>query len=106
VAKKFNYERTPTDAKMRVTMPDGTLYDVPVQAIADNRDDHYRDDKEDTVGFIRAGKLDQYEIEDWAANNMNWSDVAKRAVKVDAPVCKTDLQEGWVNGDKEIIGKI
>jgi len=45
---------------------------------------------------------DSFEVEDWAANNMNWSDVADVAfllAKPDAP----DYQEGWVNGEKEVI---
>lgn len=39
-----------------------------------------------------------------AANNMNWADVEAHAVRysgADSP----DYQEGWVNGDKEIVTK-
>ena len=48
----FDYPRTPTTAKLRVTMPDGSKWDVPAQLIADSRDAEKR---EDTIGLIRAG---------------------------------------------------
>ena len=104
--KDLGYKRTPTDAKLRVEMSDGSLWDVPVQVIADDRDDNYKNDKEDTIGFIRDGTLDAYEIEDWAANNMNWSDVQRYAVKTGAQPKKVDFQDGWINGEKRIVGKL
>lgn len=105
--KNLGYKRTPTDAKLRVTMPDASHWDVPVQLIADSRDEHYSSDEEDTIGFIRNGDLDTYEITDWAANNMNWDEVREFAVEVPATVKPpVDFQEGWVNGGKRIVGKI
>lgn len=104
--KDLGYTRTPTDAKLRVEMPDGSLWDVPVQVIADSRDEHYAEEEEDTVGFIRAGELSKDEIADWAANDMNWEDVQDSAVKVPGCVRPVDFEEGWTNGEKEIIGKI
>lgn len=103
--KDLGYPREATSAMFRVTMPDGSRWDVPVQAIADSRDENYQDDKEDTIAFIRAKSLGRGEIEDWAVNNMNWDDVkeyATQAVKPEEP----DLQDGWVNGEKEIVGKL
>lgn len=103
---EFDYLHTPTAAKMHVTMPDGSVWAVPVQLIVDGRDEHYSDEKEDTIGFIRRGSLDPDNIQDWAANYMNWEDVAHAAVRVDDPITNVDYQEGWVNGDKEIVGEI
>jgi hypothetical protein len=103
---KFDYPRTPTTAVMRVTMPDGSKWDVPAQTIADSRDDNYRDEEEDTIGFIRNGSLDDYELTDWAANNLNWSDVEAVARRVEEKAPAVDFQEGWVNGEKKIVGKI
>jgi hypothetical protein len=97
--------KTTTRAKLRVTMPDGSRWDVPVQVIADDRDDYYSDDNEDTIRSIREGGLDASDITDWAANNMNWSHVEKHAVKIENPP-KPDYEDGWCNGDKEIVGKI
>jgi len=91
----------------RVQMDDNSLWDVPVQAIADSRDENYAYDKEDTIGSIRDGGLSDAEIHDWAGNNMNWDEVEAYAVLVPASKQKkVDWQEGWCNGEKEIVGKI
>ena len=104
--KDLGYTRTPTSAVFRVEMEDGSKWDVPVQAIVDSRDEYYRDDQEDTVAMVRKS-LETYEIHDWAGNNMNWDEV--EAFAVPAPVRvfkKPDYQEGWCNGEKEIIGDV
>lgn len=106
VMKDLGYTRTPTSAMYRVTMEDGSLWDVPLQAIADSRDEHYQEDEEDTIGFIRSGSLPQYEIRDWAGNNMNWEDISDYAVRTEVAPKKIDWQEGWVSGEKEIVGTI
>ena len=106
VMKDLGYKRTPTKAVYRVVMSNGEVWHVPVQVIADNRDENYADDQEDTIGFILKGSLHISNIEDWASNNMNWDDVKAYAVKfeVDPPEC--DYEDGWCNGDKEIVGRI
>jgi len=89
-------------------MPDGSKYDIPVDKIAENRAEEYKEEFggdlqrsliEDTIPLF---DNDDYSIEDWAANNMNWSDISMFAKKVKEsdPV---DYQEGWINGEKEII---
>jgi hypothetical protein len=95
------------DLKMKkymiVERPDLTRWKVPVEIIARNRAEYYahefdgdieRSLAEDTIPLF----TDTYEIEDWAANNMNWRDVAKHAVMVSGG--DVDYQEGWVNGEK------
>jgi hypothetical protein len=106
VMMDLGYSRTPTSARYRTEMPDGSFWDVPVQVIADSRDSNYADEKEDTVGFIKDGSLDKSEISDWASNNMNWDEVNKYAVRVDLPAVKVDFQEGWTNGSHKIVGKL
>lgn len=90
-------------------MEDGSLWDVPVSLIAQNRAAEYADEfdgdiekslNEDTMPLFNS---DDYEIQDWAANNMNWDDVKAHAVKVDDGI--VDYQDGWVNGDKKVIAK-
>lgn len=93
---------------LAVTMPDGSKWAVPVDAIAYNRASHYArefgDDitislKEDTLPLFEA---DEYEIQDWAVNNMNWSDFDGKQVRIsDAP--PPDFQEAWMSGEKEVI---
>lgn len=94
---------------LRVNMPDGSKWDVPVSVIAENRAKYYSHEyggdvqkslEEDTLPLFEA---DRYEIEDWAANNMNWSDVEKMAQL--AVASETDYQEGWVNGGKTVVDK-
>lgn len=91
-----------------VTMSDGSRWRVPVDVIAHNRAEHYaheyggdvdRSLNEDTIPLFES---DDYEIQDWAANNMNWEDVSAHAVQIAEPGA-VDYQEGWVNGDKRIV---
>ena len=42
--KDLGYPRSTTTAMFRVQMEDMTKWDVPVQIIADSRDDHYREE--------------------------------------------------------------
>jgi hypothetical protein len=92
---------------LRVNMPDGSKWDVPVSVIAKNRAEYYahefdgdviRSMQEDTLPLFDA---DHYEIEDWAANNMNWRDVERVATM--AIHGEIDYQEGWVNGGKQVL---
>ena len=100
--KTFDYMRTPTPAKIRVTFSNGEVYDVPAQIVADDRDVHYVSDQEDTIGFIRDGSLDKYALLDWVSNNMNWSDLASHAVKVEVPRQPFDYESDWGNADKSL----
>jgi len=93
---------------LTIEMPDGSKWGVPVEVIARSRAAHYahefdgdveRSMAEDTMPLFNS---DHYEIEDWAANNMNWSGVSEQAKKLqDAPA--PDFQEAWINGKKAVI---
>jgi hypothetical protein len=90
---------------MTVEMPDGSKWGVPVAMIARNRAENYADEfdgnvelsmLEDTLPLFES---DPYEIQDWAVNNMNWSDFDGHQTKVaDAP--PPDFQEAWMHGEK------
>ncbi len=88
------------------TMSDGQKWAVPVERIAFNHAHYYA--KRDGISFdetLKRGTIplfenDHFEIEDWAQNNMDWSDVVKYARIIDDPAC--DFQEGWVNGEHSI----
>ena len=82
--KKLGYPRQKTKARYCITLSNGEVWAIPAQIIVDNRDEYYKDEKEDTVKFIRNKELDEYEIEDWAKNNMNWADVKEYAEKVES----------------------
>jgi hypothetical protein len=88
-----------------VTMPDNSIWSIPTRLIAENRNDYYIKVRGENAADVEAEteKLfaDDYEVIDWAVNNMDWSDVADEAVL--AKRAKTDYQEGWLEGDKELI---
>lgn len=98
---------------IRVTMPDGSLWDVPAALVADDRAQYYaRKDADAGEGEYQelytkelAYTLgDAGELFDWAANNMNWSDVQASASQVQAPPPPAvDYADGWTNGDKRIV---
>ena len=95
-------------------MPDGSRWDVPAELVAHKRAVYYAEPKlsqEHGNGeykkvfkreFDYAYNKDTSELLDWAENNLNWEDVAQFAKRADQPP-PVDYQDGWVNGDKEII---
>jgi hypothetical protein len=105
-----------TEKYLEVIMPDGSKWDIPAKIIAENRAKYYAEHDTDKTSGEEFDKVFKEEVElllndpdgedviiDWAANNMNWSDVKDFAVKVSD--MEVDYQEGWVNGDKEVIKK-
>jgi hypothetical protein len=90
---------------LRVTMPDGSKWDVPARVIAENRARYYAKIDPNTTyeGEFDYTMSNNYELKDWAAGNMNWSDVEDHAKRVAVPPLEPDYQEGWVNGEKEIV---
>lgn len=93
---------------LRITMTDGSKWEVPVRVIAKHRAEHYKHEfgndlqrslDEDTMPLFIA---DDFEIEDWAANNMDWNDVSFFARKVKEPD-PPYFDEGWRNGEKEVV---
>ena len=110
-AEKIRVQGKIDNKLLRVTMPDGSKWDVPVRKIAEHRARYYMKDpelgtfeksyNEDTIPLFES---DDYAIEDWAANNMNWKDIVAFARKVEShKMADSDFQEGWINGDKEIV---
>lgn len=92
-------------------MPDGSRWDVPAAIIAEDRAKYYaRVDADAGEGTYDENYAREYadtlrssaDLKDWAANNMNWSDVAAKAQRVQEPP-PVDMQEGWTNGAKEIV---
>lgn len=90
---------------MTVKMLDGSKWGVPVEMIARDRAKHYASEfggdverslSEDTIPCFEA---DDYEIQDWAVNNMNWSDFNGHQVKL-AEATPADFEEAWLSGEK------
>lgn len=95
------------DKKYVVEMEDGSKWAVPVRLIAEDRAKYFADLeysgnveeslKDDTIPLFES---DDYEIHDWASNNLNWDEVKAHAIQVKA--ADVDFQEGWVNGEYSI----
>lgn len=90
---------------MTIEFQDGSKWGVPVELIALHRAHHYMSEfdgnlerslNEDTLPLFES---DDYEIHDWAANNMNWKDFDGHQVFLcDAPPIA--FEDGWINGKK------
>lgn len=99
--KDLGYPRKPAVGVLVVGFDNGEKYHVPLQVICDSRDEHYADEQEDTFDFVTTGGLSEYDIEDWASNNMDWSELSPYAKKVDVPQRAYDYEEGWASCSKD-----
>lgn len=91
---------------------DGSRWAIPVEVIAENRANYYKDAdeelegdfekslNEDTIPFFNE---DPYNIHDWASGNMDWDDVKEWAVQIPGEAVEVDWQEFWVNGDYDVL---
>lgn len=104
----LGYKRTPAPegAGIEVEFSNGERWFIPAQVIADDRDKHYADEEEDTIGFILDGGLKPYDLYDWAANNQNWSDVQQHAKQLPSirEFDDDDREEEWPNCEKKVVG--
>lgn len=79
--------------ELRVTMPDNSVWGIPVAVILADGRKH---------GIFRDETPRDDELVDWARNNMNWSDVEPHAIlrkSGDEP----DYDDGWANGMVEFV---
>lgn len=93
----------------RVTMSDGSKWDIPLWMIIYNRAEYYagvdsitieESINEDTIPLF---KSDSDEVQEWATNNMNWEDVDGWAELVESRQ-DLDYQHEWVNPTKAEVG--
>ncbi|WP_457091424.1 hypothetical protein [Microvirga sp. P5_D2] len=85
---------------LTLEMSNGEVWGIPLEVIARDRAENYKDEfdndverslAEDTLPLFED---DPWNAQDWAANNMNWSDVAEYAVKLkEAPAI--NLAREW-----------
>ena len=85
-----------------VRFSDRTIWEFPASVIAEARAKYYevkepgcyQDEFDYTLG-------DNYELLDWASNNMDWKDVVNYARLIDIDE-SSDYNEWWVNADREV----
>lgn len=97
----------------RVTMPDGSKWDVPCYVIAQNRAMYYAKRETGEDGGPEFGRVykeefdytieDNLELEDWATNNMHWNDVKRHAQMTEIGPDDVDYEDGWTNGEKQFV---
>lgn len=94
---------------MTVELPDGSLWGGPVEMIARHRAEFYarefggdveRSLAEDTIPLFES---DDYEIQDWAVDQMDWSDFDGHQVKLKGPA-DPDFNVAWLSGPKGFHG--
>jgi len=94
-----------------VEFSDRKRYAIPIELIAKHRAKYYaKKDSERGLGrydIIYAEELayamdDDYELIDWASNNMNWKDVKDRAALLETKIEPTDYDKEWANAKMEI----
>ena len=95
-------ELTPGTLMIAVNFSDGTTWEFPASVVAEGRARYYegrepgcyQEEFDYTMGS-------DYELLDWASNNMDWKDVLSCATLVDTKNLSKYADE-WVNADREV----
>lgn len=98
---------------LRVTFSDGKVFDIPAEVIAKARAKYYAEVDADrgkdyqTVydEELKIGLENDYEIYDWAFNNMNWADVKEQAVFIEQESEAADYEKEWPNVEHDVVEK-
>lgn len=91
-----------------IDMPDGLTYGIPIEIIARNRAENYKDEfNNDVTESLLQDTLplfdDYSEIRDWAANNMNWKDVKIHAITLKKKTLDDEFEDAWCNGEWKVV---
>jgi hypothetical protein len=92
---------------LRVKFSNGDEFGIPVRVIAEHRandyaeTDGYEKESNEWEQEVQYAMNDEYEIEDWAANNMNWSELEPFATLLDKS--DFDYEDQWGDADKKVI---
>lgn len=85
--------------------PHGLTMRLPIAVVAENRADYYKAEfggdleaslREDTVPLFLC---DDYEIQDWLANNMDWGSFSEELMEVENNT--PNPEEVWQSGEVE-----
>lgn len=88
---------------LQIKFADGSIYEVPTSIIAQDRAEYYFENNKDEFATIEDAMTDttelfasdEYEITDWAQNNMNWAEVVPHARMIGYEPPAKD----WANAD-------
>ena len=84
-----------------VIMSDGKIMGIPAEIIADNYAKYYEKRgesyKENFDAMMHWFDTDDFEFEDWAKNNMDWSEVKEHAEWIGGQQKEADYDNDWMN---------
>lgn len=92
---------------IKVVFSNGEVYKVPATIVAKDRANYYAKNTKDDAKEVYEEELqntlnDDFEIIDWAQNNMNWEEVAEHAVRF-YDESKIDFHKEWISNELDII---
>ena len=91
---------------LKVRFANGDLFAIPARIIAEDRATYYADldgyevNSNEWEAEIITALNDEFEIEDWAGNEMNWDQLEPYAVKINTG--EFDYEDGWSDADIEL----
>lgn len=90
--------------KIRITFPNGDIFEIPAELIATARTEYYagvdgfkKDSPEWKEEFEHS--MTPYELEDWLEGNMDWVDIKDHAIKIEITE-KPNYDKLWFEGIK------
>jgi hypothetical protein len=93
---------------LRVKFSNGDEFSIPTRIIAENRANYYSEvdgyekESNEWEQEVQYAMNDEYEIEDWAANNMNWDELEPFATLLDKSE-EFDYEDEWGEADKKVV---
>ena len=85
-----------------VNFSDGTTWEFPASIVAEGRARYYEGREpgcyQEEFDYTMSN---DYELLDWASNNMDWKDVMEHATLVDTDKW-VDYSNEWVNANREV----
>jgi len=86
-----------------VEMSDKTRWAIPAILIAKHRAEHYRDESETAYAEeVEYAMSAGYEITDWAANNMDWEDVRRHAIRLKTSPSEVNYHRDWISASMSV----
>jgi hypothetical protein len=90
--------------EIHLTLSDGSVWAIDGHVVAHNRATYYAEKDPDTTyeDEYKFTMGDEFELTDWASNNMNWDDVKHTARQV-KPAPLLDWEEEWATCMKDVV---
>jgi hypothetical protein len=88
---------------IQAKMPDGSVWHIDARPIAEDRARHYaaKDPSTTYDDEVRFAMGDDYEVIDWARNNMDWDELAPHARMVTPPTPQS-YDEQWTEAETRV----